>query len=105
MWITQETISTVWRSLLQNSKLNSQLRNPKHPIQVIHLEAEKHWVTISTIGCDEHTVIFDSSLSSVPLSVEQAILALLKPKCPVTVKVKNVIKLALQTVVWLIVLR
>ena len=53
-------------------------------------------------------LIFDSSLSSVPLSVEQAIVALLKPKCPVTVKVKKVIKLALQTVVsmlWLIVLR
>ena len=80
-------------TLLQNSKLNSQLRNPKHAIQVIHLEAEKHWVTISTIGCDEHTVnLYDSSLSSVPLSVEQAIVALLKPKCPVTVKVKNVIK-------------
>ena len=80
-------------TLLQNSKLNSQLRNPKHTIQVIYLEAEKHWVTISTIGCDEHTVNhYDSSLSNVPLSVEQTIVALLKPKFPVTVKVKNVIK-------------
>jgi len=80
-------------TLLQNSKLNSQLRNPKHAIQVIHLEAEKHWVTVSTIGCDENIVnLYDSSLSYVPLSLEQAIVALLKPKCPVTVKVKNVIK-------------
>ena len=61
----------------KNSKLNSQLRNPKHAIQVIYLEAEKHWVTISTIGCDEHTVnLYDSSLSNFPLSVEQAIVAL-----------------------------
>ena len=80
-------------TLSQNSKLNSELRNPKDNIQVIDLEMEYHWVTISTLGCDEHTVnLYDSSFSNVPLFVEQAIAAMLKLKCSVTVKVKNVAK-------------
>ena len=73
--------------------MNYQLRNDKNTIQVVHLEAEKHWVTISTIGCDDNTVnLYDSSLTTVPLSVEQAIVALLKSKCPVTVNAENVVK-------------
>ena len=80
-------------TLLQNSQLNSQLRNPNNSIQVIHLHTEKHWVTISTIDCDNNTVnLYDSSLTTVPLSLEQAIVALLKPKCPITVNIKNVVK-------------
>ena len=79
--------------MLQNCKINSELKNSKQAVQIIHLEAEKHWGTISTMDCDEDTVnLSDSIFSVVSLSTEQAIVALLKPKGSVTVKVKNVDK-------------
>ena len=62
----------------------------------IHLEAEKHWVAISMIAC--HSLLLQFLLTIVPLSVEQTMVALLKPTRPVTVKLKILSsKLSLQT--------